>query len=73
MKQSDPNITALMAPGAPYEVVNEFVLGHEMRVFKNAPENLTQIFEQARDYGPAEFVTLSDTRLTFHALSLIHI
>ena len=67
MKQSDPNITALMAPGAPYEVVNEFVLGHEMRVFKNAPENLTQIFEQARDYGPAEFVTLSDTRLTFHA------
>jgi len=67
MKQSDPNITALMAPGAPYEVVNVSVLGHDMRVFKNAPENLTEIFQQARDYGTAEFVTLGETRLTFDA------
>jgi len=56
-----------MAPGAPYEVVNVSVLGHDMRVFKNAPENLTEIFQQARDYGTAEFVTLGETRLTFDA------
>ena len=67
MTQSDPNITALMAPGAPYEVVSVPVLGHEMRVFKNAPDNLPEIFEKARDYGAAEFVTLGETRLTFEA------
>jgi len=65
MKQSDPNITTLMATGAPYEVVNASVLGHEMRVFKNAPENLAEIFQQARSYGSEEFVTLGETRLTF--------
>lgn len=67
MKQSDPNITSLMAAGAPFEVVNASVLGHEMRVFKNAPENLAEIFRQARSHGPAEFVTLGETRLTFDA------
>jgi len=67
MKQSDPNITALMAPGAPYEVVNASVLGNEMRVFKNAPETLADIFQESRNHGPAEFVTLGETRLTFEA------
>ena len=67
MKQSDPNITALTAPGAPFEVVNASVLGHDMRVFKNAPENLADIFQEARHHGAAEFVTLGETRLTFDA------
>ena len=67
MKQSDPNITALTAPGAPFEVVNVSVLGHDMRVFKNAPKNLADIFQGARRHGEAEFVTLGETRLTFRA------
>lgn len=67
MKQSDPNITTLMATGAPYEVVKASVLGYEMRVFKNAPENLAEIFQQARSHGSAEFVTLGERRLTFNA------
>jgi len=65
MKQLDPNITALMAPGAPYEVVNVSVQGHDMRVFKNAPQTLAEIFQKARNNGTAEFVTLGETRLTF--------
>ena len=67
MKQSDPNIAALMAPGAPYEVVNASVLGNEMRVFKNAPETLAEMFQESRNHGPAEFVTLGEVRLTFDA------
>jgi len=67
MKQSDPNITALMAPGAPYEVVSASVLGNEMRVFKNAPKNLADIFQVARGHGAAEFATLGDMRLTYDA------
>ena len=67
MKQSDPNIAALMAPGAPYEVVNASVLGNEMRVFKNAPKTLAEMFQESRNHGPAEFVTLGEVRLTFNA------
>jgi len=67
MKQSDPNITALMAPGAPFEVVTQSVLGQDMRIFKNAPKNLMEIFEQSRKFGVVEFLVLGETRLTFEA------
>jgi len=67
MKQFDPNITALMAPGAPYEVVMESIMGQDMRIFKNAPKNLPEIFEQSRKLGAAEFLVLGETRLTFEA------
>lgn len=67
MKQTDPNITTLMAPGAPYEVVTTSVMGQDMRVFKNAPQTLMEIFQQARDHSAAEFLVLEETRLTFDA------
>ena len=61
MKQTDPIIEALMAPGAPFEVVEQ----GSIRVFKNAPENMAAVLNRTRVFGIAEFVVLGDQRLTY--------
>lgn len=65
MPQADPIIADLMSPGASFEVVSENVAGRSLRVFKNAPERLTDVFETARGFGPMEFIVSGERRLTF--------
>ncbi len=62
----DPITDALMAKGAPFEVVPCDVNGKSLRVFKHAPSTLYQIIEQARDYGDTEFIVSGDRRLTYN-------
>lgn len=61
MPSSDPIIESLMAPGAPFEVVE----CGGMRVFSHAPENMSAVFDRARQFGGAEFIVAGERRLTF--------
>ena len=61
MTQSDPIIDGLMAPGAPFEVVDNGAF----RVFKNAASNMSAVFDCARQFGAAEFIVSGDRRLSF--------
>jgi len=65
MEQSDPIIDALMAPGAPFEVVQQSVLGQPMRVYRRAAQNLSQIFNDARQFAEMDFVIHDDRRFTY--------
>jgi acyl-CoA synthetase (AMP-forming)/AMP-acid ligase II len=61
MSQADPILQALMAKGAPFEVVEKGAV----RMFRNAPENMGEIFDRARGFGCAEFIVYGTERLTF--------
>ena len=61
MSSSDPILDGLMAPGAPFEVVPQGAV----RVFKHAPENMSAVFDRARQFGKAEFIVSGERRLTF--------
>lgn len=67
MKVSDPIIDSLMSPGAPFEVVRQDVAGRDLRVFKHAAENLTQVFDRARSFGAMNFIVSGERRLSFDA------
>lgn len=62
MPISDPILDGLMAEGAPFEVVQDGAI----RVFKHAPQNMTDIFDRARSFGEAEFIVSGDTRLSYN-------
>ena len=61
MPVADPITESLMAPGAPFEVVSE----GSVRVFRNAPENMSAIFDRARQFGKTEFIVSGARRLSF--------
>ena len=61
MPNSDPITQSLMAPGAPFEVVPKGAV----RVFKHAPEDMSAVFDRARQFGQAEFIVSGQRRLTF--------
>ena len=59
-------ITAqLTGPGAPFEIVEEPVLGEVMPVFKDRHPHLRQILEDSATHGDAEYIVCGDTRITF--------
>lgn len=64
---SDSIIDELMADGAPFEVVEQPVSGHQIRVFKNAPDSFQTVFDSARERGDTEFVVHNERRLTYSA------
>ncbi len=55
----------LTAPGAPFELVEEPVLGEVMPVFKDRPRNLREILEASAAHGEAEYLICDDLRLSF--------
>jgi long-chain acyl-CoA synthetase len=57
----------LTAPGSPLETVTATVHGQEYRVFKNAPNAITDILRLSRGHGEAEFMVLDDERITYRA------
>ena len=55
----------LTAPGGPFELVEEPVLGEVMPVFKDRPRNLREILEASAAHGEAEYLICDDLRLSF--------
>ena len=56
----------LLAPGAPFEMVEEDVLGEQMAVFKTRHRSLREMLEKSAQFGDKPYVSFDDGRhLTF--------
>jgi acyl-CoA synthetase (AMP-forming)/AMP-acid ligase II len=64
---------ALLAPGAPFEMAEERVLGERMRVFRRRARSLGELLARSRSQGDAEAMLFSDgaddRRFTFAELA----
>jgi long-chain acyl-CoA synthetase len=56
---------ALLAPGGPFELATEEVLGQPLRVFKNRARSLRELLERSASFGEKEYVVYDDRRLRF--------
>ncbi|MGZ4523699.1 MAG: AMP-binding protein [Mycobacteriaceae bacterium] len=64
----DPRAEALAqvtGPGERFEVVEEDVLGHSMRVFKNRHGSLHTLLVESAAYGDREYLVCDELRLSF--------
>src|SRR5512143_2818477 len=52
----------LTAPGAPFEIVDEEVLGEQVQVFKTRPPHLRHWLEKSADFGDRECCVFDDGR-----------
>jgi len=53
----------LLAPGAPFELVEEEVLGERVRVFANRARSLRDVLLRAREFADAEYMVFRDGEL----------
>lgn len=60
----------LTAPGAPFELVEEVVLGAPVRVFKARPPSLRALLEASAAHGDAEYLVIDDGRRISYAENL---
>jgi acyl-CoA synthetase (AMP-forming)/AMP-acid ligase II len=56
---------SLLAPGTPFELSRERVLGHEMAVFAHRLPSLRAMLETSRAHGDSEYCICEGARLTF--------
>jgi long-chain acyl-CoA synthetase len=59
----------LTAPGAPFEMVEAEVRGERLRVWKNAPPTLREVFLVGRGFGERTFLVYEDERASFEAFA----
>lgn len=55
----------LTAPGAPFELVEEDVLGSRLPVFKNRARSLGQLLHESLAYGDRDYVVTATEQLSF--------
>lgn len=55
----------LTAPGAPFEMEEKEIAGINMRVWKNSPNNLREVFELSKSYGNRPYLVYEDDRMTY--------
>ena len=55
----------LASPGQPFEMLDRDIGGRTVRVYKNAPPNITHLIAQATAYGDRVFLVDGSERLTF--------
>ncbi len=71
MKTVEEIEAELIAPGGPFEIIEEEVLGEKMKVFKDRDRSLREIFDKSTNHGDNEYIICGDRRITFnehHAL-----
>ena len=59
----------LTAPGAPFEMTGATVRSQPMRVWKNAPPTLREVFIAGRAHGDKTFLVNEDERVSFEAFA----
>jgi acyl-CoA synthetase (AMP-forming)/AMP-acid ligase II len=59
------SIARLTAPGAPFEIVEEEVLGERMSVFRTRPRSLREILAGSAAHGDREYLVHGDRRISF--------
>jgi long-chain acyl-CoA synthetase len=58
-------LDALFAPGAPFEIASEQVLGEAIPVFRQRPRSLRALLEGSARFGDAEYLVFGERRLSF--------
>ena len=56
---------ALTSPGTPFEMETTEVQGIPMRIFKNAPKNLRDIWSATAAFADQDYIVYEDERLTY--------
>ena len=56
---------ALTAPGSPFEMAEVDIRGQRLRVWKNAPPTLREVFLLGRSYGARDFLVYDDERASY--------
>ncbi len=59
----DEALKRLTAPGEPYELIDMSLFGQPVRIFKNGPMSLRELFESTR--SDLDFIVFEDERFTF--------
>ena len=52
----------LLAPGSPFELTEEVVLGENMQVYKNRARSLRELLERSGEHGDKDYIVFSDGR-----------
>lgn len=55
----------LTAPGAPFELAEEDVLGERMRVFRHRARSLRELLERSAAFGDREYLVYEDRRISY--------
>lgn len=59
----------LTAPGSPFEVAEATIRGQRLRVWKNAPPTLREVFLLGRSFGSRDFLVYDGDRATYEGFS----
>ncbi|RCW46068.1 acyl-CoA synthetase (AMP-forming)/AMP-acid ligase II [Halopolyspora algeriensis] len=65
MPTRDEAMTRLTAPGAPFEIRLEDVLGEQLEVFAHRQRSLGELLRASRRFGTREYLVTRESRLTF--------
>ncbi|ANH37042.1 Long-chain-fatty-acid--CoA ligase FadD13 [Nocardioides dokdonensis FR1436] len=65
MTTRDEAVARLTAPGAPFEIHTEDVLGEPMEVFAHRHRSLSELLQRSRGFGDAEYLVTTERRLGF--------
>lgn len=55
----------LSSPGVPWELETRVIDGAELRLYKNAPQTLSDLINVGREHGAKEFIVFNDERWSF--------
>ncbi|NBW74652.1 MAG: AMP-dependent synthetase [Sphingomonadaceae bacterium] len=55
----------LTGPGGPFEIVEAEVLGHRMKVYKNAPPSGREFWLSTAAFGPRDYLVYEGERITY--------
>ncbi len=67
MSTLEPVYASLCAPGSPFELAHEEVLGVKMPVFARRPRSLRELLEAAQVHDEREFLVMGERRITYAA------
>jgi steroid-24-oyl-CoA synthetase len=65
MSIADAHTLLTTAPDSPFEMAEEVVRGVKLRVWKNAPSSLRELFELGRAHGDLDYLVFEDERVTY--------
>jgi steroid-24-oyl-CoA synthetase len=62
---ADAHAVLTNTPDSPFEMAEEVVRGVKLRVWKNAPSSLRELFEAGRAHGDLEYLIFEEERITY--------
>lgn len=65
MSIDDAHTLLTTAPDSPFEMAEEVVRGVKLRVWKNAPASLRELFELGRAHGDLDYLVFENERVTY--------